>query len=161
MVTFLSATLRATPARKAVRPARAPLDRSRPDNGIFTLCEVMLTILPNRRAAIPSMTRCTSSIGVTMFMVTPASSASRSSSRKSRNGGPPLLFTRMSGAGQAAIRASCPSRVETSAATGITSTPVALRISSAVDSSRARLRALMTTATPASASANAHALPSP
>ena len=37
MVTFLSATLRATPAMKAVRPARAPLDRSRPTIGILTL----------------------------------------------------------------------------------------------------------------------------
>src|ERR1700721_3496417 len=45
MVTFLSATVRATPAMKAVRPARAPLDRSRPTIGILTLYEVMLTIL--------------------------------------------------------------------------------------------------------------------
>jgi hypothetical protein len=36
MVTFLSATVRATPARNAVKPARAPDDRSRPAKGIFT-----------------------------------------------------------------------------------------------------------------------------
>ena len=37
MVTFLSATLRATPAINAVRPARAPLDKSSPTIGILTL----------------------------------------------------------------------------------------------------------------------------
>ena len=36
MVTFLSATVRATPARNAVKPARALDDRSRPAKGIFT-----------------------------------------------------------------------------------------------------------------------------
>src|SRR5581483_6231374 len=49
MVTLRSATLRATPARKAVRPARAPEDKSRPASGIFTEPEVMLTILPKLR----------------------------------------------------------------------------------------------------------------
>ena len=53
---FLSATLRAIPATKAVSPARAALDRSSPAIGILTLMEVMLTILPNPRAIIGSMT---------------------------------------------------------------------------------------------------------
>ena len=48
MVTFLSATVRATPARKAVSPARAPDDRSRPASGAFTAPEVMLTMRPKR-----------------------------------------------------------------------------------------------------------------
>src|SRR5262249_58223157 len=43
MVTFEAATERATPARKAVKPARAPEERSRPESGIFTEPEVMLT----------------------------------------------------------------------------------------------------------------------
>ena len=47
MVTFEAATERATPARNAVRPARAPDDRSRPASGIFTEPEVMLTMRPN------------------------------------------------------------------------------------------------------------------
>ena len=45
--------------------------------------------------------------------------------------------------------------------TGVTSAPVACRISSAARSSRGRLRPLMTNETPASASARAHASPSP
>ena len=101
-MTLAWATERATPARNPVRPARAPLDRSRPASGIFTEPEVMLTIRPNRRSTMPSTTCCTSSIGVAMFATTPASSASRSTARKSRNGGPPLLLTRMSTCGTAA-----------------------------------------------------------
>ncbi len=57
MVTFLSAMLRATPATNAVSPALAALDKSSPASGIFTLREVIFTILPNPRAAIASMTR--------------------------------------------------------------------------------------------------------
>jgi hypothetical protein len=52
MVTFDTATLRATPAKNAVRPARAPDDRSRPPIGAFTDPEVMLTMRPNRLAII-------------------------------------------------------------------------------------------------------------
>ena len=37
-------------------PARAPLDRSSPGTGIFTLTEVMLTIRPNLRSTIGSIT---------------------------------------------------------------------------------------------------------
>ena len=47
MVTLEAATERATPARKAVRPARAPEERSRPASGILTEPEVMLTMRPN------------------------------------------------------------------------------------------------------------------
>ena len=63
MVTFLSATVRATPARKAVSPARAPDDRSRPASGIFTEPDVMLTMRPNLRWHIGSITFWISSIG--------------------------------------------------------------------------------------------------
>ena len=55
MVTFLSATVRATPATNAVRPARAPDDRSRPAIGAFTAPEVMLTMRPNLRCIIGSI----------------------------------------------------------------------------------------------------------
>ena len=56
MVTFLSATVRATPATNAVRPARAPLDKSSPASGILTLMEVMFTILPKLARGHRSMT---------------------------------------------------------------------------------------------------------
>ena len=105
IVTLSAATPRATPARNAVSPARAPDDRSRPASGIFTVPEVMLTIRPNLRRTIGSMTFCVSSIAVTMFATTPSSICSRVSPRKSRSGGPLLLFTRMSGSGHAASRA--------------------------------------------------------
>ena len=55
MVTFEAATERATPARNAVRPARAPEDRSSPTSGIFTEPEVMLTMRPNFLAIIGSI----------------------------------------------------------------------------------------------------------
>jgi hypothetical protein len=84
-------------AEEAGEPARAPLDRSSPASGIFTDEEVMFTIRPNRRSTIPSTTRCTSSIGTIMLPTTPAIARSRSMRRKSANGGPALLVTRMSG----------------------------------------------------------------
>ena len=102
MVTLACATVRATPARKPVSPARAPLDRSNPGSGCFTEADVTLTIRPNRRSTMPSTTSWTSLIGVAMLARTPARSASSSTCRKSRGGGPPLLFTRMSTVGTAA-----------------------------------------------------------
>ncbi len=92
-------TERATPARKPVRPARAPLDRSRPGSGILTEAEVMLTMRPKRRSHMPSTTSWISSIGEIMFATSPAH-ASRSRSRKSRKGGPALLLTRTSTCGR-------------------------------------------------------------
>ena len=109
MVTFDAATERATPARNAVRPARAPDDRSRPDSGIFTEPEVMLTMRPKPRAIIGSIAFWMSSIATTMLATTPSIICWRVSSRKSRNGGPALLLTRMSGSGQAANSAAWPS----------------------------------------------------
>src|SRR5262249_41899812 len=72
MVTLEAATERATPARKAVRPARAPEERSRPESGIFTEPEVMLTMRPNFLARIGSMTFWMSSIATTMLAMTPS-----------------------------------------------------------------------------------------
>ena len=118
-VTLRSATSRHTPARKAVSPARAPEERSRPAIGVSTDSEVMLTMRPKPRAAMPSITAVISSIGVTMFWTTPAMIFSRSSSRKSRRGGPPLLLTRMSGSGQAASSSACTSGMLTSPTTGV------------------------------------------
>ena len=126
MVTFDAATVRATPARNAVRPARAPDDRSRPAIGILTEPEVMLTMRPNFLATIGSMTFWISSTATTMLAMTPSIIFCRSSSRKSRNGGPALLLTRISGSGQAANSAFCPSGEATSAATGMILAPVAL-----------------------------------
>ena len=110
MVTFLSATVRATPARNAVRPARAPDDRSRPASGAFTEAEVMLTMRPNLRCVIGSITFWISSIATIMLAITPSIICWRVSSRKSRNGGPALLLIRMSGSGQAANSAFWPGR---------------------------------------------------
>ena len=118
MVTLEAATERATPAMKAVSPARAPEERSRPASGIFTEPEVMLTMRPNFLAAIGSMTFWVSSTATTMLAITPSSICARVSWRKSRNGGPALLFTRMSGSGQAPSSAAWPSDVATSPCTG-------------------------------------------
>ena len=52
----LHKAVRATPAQKAVRPAREALERSKPARGILTLMEVMLMIRPKLRADMESMT---------------------------------------------------------------------------------------------------------
>ena len=53
MVMPASATLRLTPCRNAVSPARAPEERSSPGIGIFTENEVMLTMRPKPFAFMP------------------------------------------------------------------------------------------------------------
>ena len=161
MVTLAWATSRATPARKAVRPARAAEETSSPVSGVSTLAEVMLTMRPKPRAIMPSTTACVSSSGVAMFCATPSSSASRVTSRKGLGGGPPLLLTRMSTSGDAASSACWPALVETSATTAITVAPVLARIALAVSSRVLASRPLMTTVQPASASAWAQPRPSP
>ena len=161
MVTLEAATERATPARNAVSPARAPDDRSRPTSGIFTEPEVMLTMRPNFFATIGSMAFWMSSMATIMLPMTPSIIFCRSSSRKSRNGGPALLLTRISGSGQAANSAFWPSGEATSAATAVILAPVALRSSSAVASRRSLSRPLITTSQPASARRWAQARPSP
>src|SRR6185437_7677841 len=142
-------------------PARAPDDRSRPASGIFTEPDVMLTMRPNLRRLIGSITFWISSIATTMLATTPSIICWRVSSRKSRNGGPALLLIRMSGSGQAASSAFWPSGAATSAVTGMILAPVALAISAAAASSFLASRPLITTSQPASASARAQALPSP
>src|SRR6476646_10823260 len=132
MVTFLSATVRATPARKAVRPARAPEDKSSPASGAFTEDEVMLMMRPKPRCAIGSITFWINSTATTTWAMTPSIIACRVSSRKSLNGGPALLLTKMSGAGQAASSAFWPSAVATSATTGIILAPAVAESSAAV-----------------------------
>src|SRR5262245_30741249 len=102
-----------------------------------------------------------SSIGTIMLPITPSIIFWRSSSRKSRNGGPALLAIKMSGSGQAANSASWPCLLPTSAATAWTLAPVALRISAAVASSRLASSPLTTISQPASASRMAQARPSP
>jgi len=57
----------------------------------------MLTMRPKRRAIMPSTTARISMIGVIMLSFTARSQARSSQSRKSPIGGPPALFTRMSG----------------------------------------------------------------
>src|SRR5208283_2548947 len=123
--------------------------------------EVMLTMRPNFLAIIGSIAFWISSTATIMLATTPSIIFCRSSSRKSRKGGPALLLTRMSGSGQAANSAFCPSAEATSAATGIIVAPVAWRSSAAVAARRSRSRPLITTSQPACASAVAQARPSP
>ena len=98
MVTLALASLlvRATPATKPVRPLRAPFDRPRMSMGAFTALEVMLTMRPKPRAAMPSTVALISAMGVSMLASTALIQASRSQSRKSPGGGPPALVTTMS-----------------------------------------------------------------
>ena len=108
MVTLLITVLRAMPATKPVRPARAPLDSPRISIGAFTAAEVMLTMRPNLRAIMPSTVALISSIGVSMLASSALIQSSRVQLRKSPGGGPPALLTRISGSGQAFSAASRP-----------------------------------------------------
>src|SRR5215468_3609726 len=161
MVTPCLTVTRATPATKPVRPDRAPLLRPRMSIGAFTDLEVMFTMRPKPRFIMPSTVALMNSIGVSMLASIALIQASRFQSRKSPGGGPPALLTTMSGAGQAASTCLRPSSVVTSTATGVTFTPVFLRISSAVASSSLLVRALITRSTPSCASAMAQPLPRP
>ena len=105
MVTFLSATVRATPARNAVKPARAPDDRSRPASGIFHRAGGDIDDAPEFALAHRVDHFWINSTATTMLAMTPSIICARVSSRKFRIGGPPLLFTRISGSGQAASSA--------------------------------------------------------
>ena len=121
----------------------------------------MLTMRPNFRSIMPSMTDLIRKMGASMLASTAAIHMSRSHSRKSPRGGPPLLFTRMSGAGHAASAAARPASLVMSPATAVTLAPVSWRISAAVCSSAEAVRAVMTNSTPSLARAIAQALPSP
>ena len=152
---------RATPATKPVSPLLAPLLSPKMSIGAFTELEVMFTMRPKPRFIMPSTDALMNSMGVSMLASIALIQASRSQSRKSPGGGPPALLMMMSGSGQAASTCLRPASVVTSTAIGVTFTPVFLRISSAVASSSALVRALITRSTPSSASAMAQPLPNP
>ena len=103
--------------RRSGRRARRTTDRGR-RSASSTDPDVMLTMRPNFFATIGSIAFWISSTATIMLAMTPSSIFCRSSSRKSRNGGPALLLTRISGSGQAANKAFWPSGEATSAATG-------------------------------------------
>ena len=58
-------------------PARAPDETSRPAIGALTEPEVMLTMRPNLRFAMPGASAWTSAIGVSMLDWTPLRISSR------------------------------------------------------------------------------------
>src|SRR5437867_5918362 len=161
IVTLCATVFRERPAMKPVRPARAPLDRPRLSMGDFTETEVMLTMRPKRRAIMPSTVALIRRIGVGMLASRARSHASRSHWRKSPGGGPPALFTRMSGVGQAWSSAARTASVVMSPATVVTRTPVASRISFAAASRVSFVRAFIVMFTPSRASDMAQPLPSP
>ena len=157
--------LRDTPATNPVRPLRAPFDRPRMSMGDFTALDVMLTMRPKPRAAIPSTVALMSSMGVSMLASTALIQASRSQSRKSPGGGPPALVTTMSKSRRTANTAARPASVVISAATNSTSAPAgralsAIKFAAAVCSTSAP-RATISTLTPSRTSACAQPRPSP
>src|SRR5687768_16635734 len=167
MVTLADASLlvRATPATKPVRPLRAPLDRPRMSIGAFTELEVMLTMRPKPRAAMPSTVALISSMGVSMLASTALIQASRSQSRKSPGGGPPAFVTTMSKSLRKANTFARPSGVVMSTAIGSTcvpfGTPGSARKRSAAACKASAVRATMTTCAPSRASACAQPKPKP
>jgi len=157
-----SFVVRATPATKPVSPLRAPLDSPRISIGAFTELEVMLTMRPKPRAAMPSTVALISSMGVSMLASTAWIQASRSQSRKSPGGGPPALVTTMSKSLCSANAAARPSTVVMSAATCLTQGLTALPWTAAAASSffaasanASAPRATISTFTPSRTSASA------
>src|SRR3546814_11116469 len=67
IVTLSITVLRARPATKPVRPARAPFESPRISIGAFTAPEVIFTMRPKRRSIMPSTVAMISSIGVSML----------------------------------------------------------------------------------------------
>ena len=161
IVTLCLTVLRARPAINPVNPARAPFDRPKISMGDLTDAEVILTIRPNLRSIMPSTVALIRNIGVSMLASTAAIQSSRFQSRKSPGGGPPALFTRMSGFGQAANTLAWPSAVVISQATVVTVAPESLRMSSAVASRSAVVRELMINSTPSRPNDIALARPKP
>ena len=169
MVTLEPATLlRATPATKPVRPLRAPLLRPSTSIGALTAPEVMFTMRPNPRSAMPSTVLLISAIGVSMLASSALIQCSRSQSRKSPGGGPPALVTTMSncvpGPPLAANTAARPCAVVMSAATASTldaCAPGKARSPSAAACSTSAPRATTSTCTPSRTSACAQPRPRP
>src|SRR5271169_4743788 len=161
MVTLWRANSRAAEARNAVKPARAPDETSRPAIGALTELEVTLMIRPNLRSAMPGASAWTRAIGVSMFDSTPLRTSSRVIWSSGLNGGPPLLLTRMSASGQAAISSARVAGSSRSPRISRILTPVASRSSRPVRASASASRPLRTMAHPASASARAQARPKP
>ncbi|MCY1215789.1 hypothetical protein D9M72_276440 [compost metagenome] len=159
MVTPCAATdVRATPATKPVRPLRAPFDRPRMSIGDFTELDVMLTMRPKPRFAMPSTVALMSSMGVSMLASTALIHASRSQLRKSPGGGPPALVTTMSKSWPSANTAARPASVVMSAATCLTKGPDGPATATscfAAASSASAPRATITTLTPSRTSASA------
>ena len=70
--------LRASPATKPVRPLRAPLLKPKMSIGALTALEVMLTMRPKPRSAMPSTVALMSSIGLSILASSACSHCSRS-----------------------------------------------------------------------------------
>ena len=104
MVTLRAAVCRARPPAKPTRPERAPFDSPSSACGTFTLRETMLTMRPKPRAVMPSTVSRIISIGPSIMSSSAAIQSSRDQSRKLPGSGPCELFTRISGAAQAADR---------------------------------------------------------
>ena len=157
--------LRAMPATKPVKPLRAPLDSPSTSIGALTALEVMLTMRPKPRPAMPSTVALISSIGVSMLASSALIQAARSHSRKSPGGGPPALVTTMSKSRRTENTVARPSSVVISAGTAITCVPDAsansVRSAAAVASSSSAPRATISTFTPSLTSACAQPAPRP
>ena len=116
---------------------------------------------PKPRVIMPSTVSRIISIGESIIASSAAIQSSRNQPRKSPGNGPSALLRRISGCGHAASAAERPAPVVMSAATVVTSTPVAAAISAPAFSSPSRPRATMVTSTPSCASAKAQARPRP
>ena len=120
------------PLQRAVSPERAAVERPIIGCGDFTIADVMLTIRPNRRSFMPSITPWIMNAGASRL-------ASRAPCQSwllifvnSPGGGPALLLTRMSGASLALSKLARPSAVLISATTDLTSpVPTSRRVSCA------------------------------
>ena len=144
----------------AVKPLREAVDKPKNPCGVLTMAEVMLMMRPKRRSLMPSTTARMSIRGASMLLFTASCHSLSLQSAKRPGGGPPLLVTRMSGAGRACSTRARPSVLSRSPTTGMTDTSSA-SISFAVASRVVSSRPLITRLQPSCANARAQALPSP
>ena len=102
MVTLLATDSLDRPLHKAVRPLLAAVDNPIAACGDFTMADVMFTMRPKPRDFMPSMTLWIMKVGASRLACRAAFHSAWPHCCREPGGGPALLFTRMSGSGQAA-----------------------------------------------------------
>ena len=145
----------------AVNPLLAAVDKPIVAKGDLTCDDVILTILPNLRLLMPGKTALNKITGTIKFSSRPRLQSSSDQSENFPGGGPPLLFTKISGSGHASIRFVLPCVSLRSATTRVTLDPVSFSIFREASASLSWFLPLIKTVAPSRTRDLAHANPRP